>query len=284
MDAVTRHPPKARALLAWYDKNRRDLPWRAKLKGQANPYHVWLSEIMLQQTTVATVTPYFEKFLKQWNSLEDLAHAELEDVLLSWAGLGYYTRARNLKRCAETVVSDLGGEFPRTEPELLRLPGIGPYTAAAISAIAFGQKATVVDGNVERVITRLFQIEDPLPKSKPEIGDRAKSLTSPTRPGDYAQAIMDLGATVCRPKSPNCAVCPWVKNCKSAHFGVAEAYPKRMRKKPKPRRSADLLYLLDPEGQVLARKRPDKDCWLRCGSFLLLNGMRSPSLENQPLT
>ena len=186
-------------LLAWYDCHRRVMPWRALPGETPDAYAVWLSEIMLQQTTVATVGPYFERFLVRWPTVTDLAAADLDDVLHSWAGLGYYARARNLHKCANVVVADLGGKFPDTEAELLKLPGIGPYTAAAVAAIAFGRRATVVDGNVERVMARLFAVIDPLPGSKPRLKELADSLTPNVRCGDYAQATMDLGAMICSP-------------------------------------------------------------------------------------
>jgi A/G-specific adenine glycosylase len=208
--AAAEHAPEiARKLLAWYDRERRDLPWRAPPGTLADPYAVWLSEIMLQQTTVKAVIPYYRKFLALWPSVEQLAAAADEDaVLAAWAGLGYYSRARNLHACAKAVVADHAGRFPSTERDLLELPGIGPYTAAAIAAIAFGRAVTPVDGNIERVTSRLFEIEAPLPKSKPEITAAARALAPDERAGDFAQAMMDLGATICTPKRPSCLVCP----------------------------------------------------------------------------
>ncbi len=204
------------ALLAWYDRHRRVMPWRAPAGARADPYHVWLSEIMLQQTTVATVGPYFIRFLARWPTIDALAKAPLDDILHGWQGLGYYARARNLHRCAQVVSRDFGGEFPETEDALRQLPGIGAYTAAAIAAIAFDRPASVVDGNVERVMARLFAIEDPLPAAKPVLRDCAASLApkparagARQRSGDYAQGLMDLGATVCTVRNPVCGRCPW---------------------------------------------------------------------------
>ena len=203
----------ARRLLRWYRNNARALPWRTGPKaqkegGKPDPYHVWLSEIMLQQTTVATVTPRYGAFLKRWPTVKHLAKAPLEDVLGEWAGLGYYARARNLHKCANVVASQHGGVFPDTEEELRALPGVGEYTAAAIAAIAFGKRAIVVDGNIERVVARLFAIETPLPGAKPVIKARAEEIWPKNNSGDFAQGLMDLGASICRPKAPLCDQCP----------------------------------------------------------------------------
>src|ERR1043166_7691394 len=200
-------------LLAWYDRHRRPLPWRAPAGKRADPYIVWLSEIMLQQTTVATVGDYFRRFVERWPTVEALAAAPIDEVLSAWAGLGYYARARNLHACALAVAGPHGGRFPGDEAALLALPGIGAYTAAAIRAIAFDQPASAVDGNVERVIARLYAIETPLPDAKTEIRARAARLVPAERAGDYAQAMMDLGATVCTPRSPRCVICPLMANC-----------------------------------------------------------------------
>lgn len=250
-------------LLDWYDGAARDLPWRIPPgvcnAGQriANPYHVWLSEIMLQQTSVTAVIPYFEKFLKAWPTIKALASADRDDVLAAWAGLGYYARARNLHKCAGIVAQDFAGQFPDTEEGLKSLPGVGPYTAAAIAAIAFDRAATVVDGNVERVISRLFAIEEALPKSKSQIGELAAQLTPQSRPGDYAQAIMDLGATVCRPKGPDCGNCPWADACEAHKREAPEEYPRRAKKKPRPLRTGT-AYWLESDGHVYLRRRADK--------------------------
>ncbi|MCH8112381.1 MAG: A/G-specific adenine glycosylase [Proteobacteria bacterium] len=203
-----------RRLLDWYDANGRDLPWRTK-GARGDPYRVWLSEIMLQQTTVGTVIPYFQNFVHRWPALSALAAADLDDVLIAWQGLGYYARARNLHRCAQVLCAEHGGRFPADEAGLRSLPGIGPYTAAAIAAIAFDRPATVVDGNVERVMARLFAVEAPLPESKALLTRAAAGLTPRRRPGDYAQALMDLGATVCTPRAPDCGACPWRRGCRA---------------------------------------------------------------------
>jgi len=246
-------------LLDWYDSNHRQLPWRASPGAPlAEPYRVWLSEIMLQQTTVATVGPYFEKFIDRWPTVVALAAAELDEVLTAWAGLGYYARARNLHRCAQVVATDHQGKFPPTETELRELPGIGPYTAAAITAIAFGQRATVVDGNVERVVARLFAVEEQLPKAKSALWELADGLTPNARAGDYAQAVMDLGATVCRPRGPLCSECPVMDACTGRLTGNVESYPRRVAPKPKPKRLGTAFWLRRADGKVLLRRRPDK--------------------------
>ncbi len=248
----------ARRLLAWYDRARRDLPWRARPGESADPYRVWLSEIMLQQTTVATVGPYFARFLARWPDVHGLAAAPLDRVLTEWAGLGYYARARNLKKCAEVVARDLGGRFPDTEAGLAALPGIGPYTAAAIAAIAFDRAATVVDGNVERVIARVFAVTDPMPASKPVLREKARDLTPSVRPGDYAQAMMDLGATVCRPRTPLCASCPVAGDCAAHALGIAAELPRRAAKKARPVRRAVAWLGHDGKGAIVLRRRAEK--------------------------
>ncbi|NDG05417.1 MAG: A/G-specific adenine glycosylase, partial [Alphaproteobacteria bacterium] len=205
--------PDPAALLRWYDRHRRVLPWRA-LPGQvADPYAVWISEIMLQQTTVAAVIPYFQKFMRLWPTLQDLADAPLDAVLRQWAGLGYYRRARLLHQCAQVLRTEYDGKIPAQEQELIKLPGFGPYTAAAVAAIAFDEPATVVDGNVERVMARIFAVSQPLPQAKTELRQHAAALQPKCRHGDYAQALMDLGATVCAPRQPQCPICPWQSNC-----------------------------------------------------------------------
>ena len=246
-----------KSLLAWYEAERRDLPWRYGPRKAADPYKVWLSEIMLQQTTVKAVVPYFQKFVARWPTIMALAAAPLEEVLQQWAGLGYYSRARNLKACADAVVRDFGGVFPRTEEELLELPGIGPYTAAAISAIAFGQKATPVDGNVERVVSRLFAVRQPLPGAKPEIKRLAATLTPQRRAGDFAQAMMDLGAEICTPKKPSCLVCPIQQDCAASAQNLAELLPLKAAKAARPSRYGIAFLVQREDGAMLLRQRPE---------------------------
>ncbi len=249
-----------RALLRWYDRHRRVLPWRAASGQRAEPYHVWLSEIMLQQTTVATVGPYFERFVRRWPDIGALARAPLDDVLHGWQGLGYYARARNLHRCAGEVSRDFDGRFPDTEDGLRALPGIGPYTAAAIAAIAFDRPASVVDGNVERVMARLRAVETPLPGAKSALRDLAAELAPRRgngRPGDYAQALMDLGATVCRPRRPACDRCPWEGACQARHAGNAETLPRRAARTARPVRRGVAFWAVRSDGAVLLRRRPE---------------------------
>ena len=245
-------------LLAWYDRHRRTLPWRAPPGERTAPYRVWLSEIMLQQTTVATVGEYFRRFVERWPTVEALAAAPLDDVLSAWAGLGYYARARNLHACAQVVAEAHGGRFPEDEAGLRALPGIGPYTAAAIQAIAFDHPASAVDGNVERVIARLHALETPLPDVKPEIAARAAKLVPQSRAGDYAQAMMDLGATVCVPRTPRCVICPLMAGCKARKQGIAEELPRRAPKALKPTRRGLAFVLARKDGAILLRKRPEK--------------------------
>ena len=244
-------------LLAWYDRHRRELPWRA-LPGQtSDPYRVWLSEIMLQQTTVKAVGPYFEKFTARWPTVAALGAASLDDVLRMWAGLGYYSRARNLHACAVTVLRDHDGVFPDTEDGLRALPGIGPYTAAAIAAIAFGRRTMPVDGNIERVVSRLFAVEDPLPKAKPLIQSLASTLLGPARAGDSAQALMDLGATICTPKKPTCALCPLNDDCAARTRGDQETFPRKAAKKSGAlRRGA--AFVVTRGNELLVRTRAEK--------------------------
>ncbi len=266
-------PDLADRLLAWYDRHARVLPWRARAGERPDPYRVWLSEIMLQQTTVVTVGPYFARFLARWPTVEALAAAPLDDVLGAWAGLGYYARARNLHRCAQVVVSEHGGRFPQTEEGLLTLPGIGRYTAAAITAIAFGRRAVVVDGNVERVMSRMFAIAAPLPKSKPLMYEAADRLTPDARAGDYAQAVMDLGATICTPRSPRCLLCPWHTGCRAHAAGTAERYPAKAAKPERPLKRA-VAFVLLKDGAVWLRRRPENG---------LLGGMlEAPSTPWRP--
>lgn len=251
----------SKPLLAWYDEHRRDMPWRAMPDEESDPYSVWLSEIMLQQTTVVTVKPYFERFIEQWPTVGDLADASLDDVLKAWAGLGYYARARNLHKCAVLVAREHGGRFPDTEAALIALPGIGRYTAAAIAAIVFGRRATVVDGNVERVMARLHGVDEPLPAAKPLLYRHAEAMTPERRCGDYAQAVMDLGATLCSPSRPACGLCPWSAACKANAAGQAETLPRRQKKAPRPTRFGTAFWLeRDGAGgpEVLLRRRPER--------------------------
>jgi A/G-specific adenine glycosylase len=233
------------------------LPWRARPGETADPYRVWLSEIMLQQTTVAAVGPYFANFLARWPNVEALAAAPLDDVLTAWAGLGYYARARNLHKCAQAVAAR-GGEFPSDEAGLLALPGIGAYTAAAIAAIAFDRRAVVMDGNVERAVARLHRVENALPAAKPELRALTDALTPDHRPGDYAQAVMDLGATICTPRKPRCALCPWREDCAAFRAGDAEDYPRKTAKAGRPVLHAVAYWMTLPDGSVLLRRRPEE--------------------------
>jgi A/G-specific adenine glycosylase len=245
-------------LLQWYDAHARVLPWRARSPLRMDAYKVWLSEIMLQQTTVAAVKDYFLRFIARWPTVVDLAEAPLDDVLRAWAGLGYYARARNLHACAQAVVRDHGGLFPDSPESLLGLPGIGPYTAGAIAAIAFNKPFAAVDGNVERVISRLEAIEMPLPESKPTIKARAQSLMTARRPGDFVQALMDLGATVCTPKSPNCEICPWTEDCAGRRLGIAATLPRKAPKQKIPTRHGHAYVAVRSDGAVLLRRREAK--------------------------
>ncbi|TCT06826.1 A/G-specific adenine glycosylase [Aquabacter spiritensis] len=247
----------AETLLAWYDRNRRRLPWRAEPGRRADPYHVFLSEIMLQQTTVKAVGPYFSAFLTRWPTVADLAAAPLDQVLSAWAGLGYYARARNLHACAKAVVARHGGRFPADEAALRDLPGIGPYTSAAIAAIAFDIPASPVDGNIERVVSRLHAIATPLPKAKTEIRQRAAALTPRLRAGDFAQAMMDLGATICTPRSPVCGLCPLDAGCTARALGTPSLYPVKTPKTAKPARTGIAFLAVRADGAVLLRTRPD---------------------------
>ncbi len=245
-------------MLAWYDRHRRDLPWRARPGEVADPYRVWLSEVMLQQTTVQAVAPYFQRFTERWPTVQALASADLDAVLHAWAGLGYYARARNLHRCAQVVAFEHGGRFPDTEEALRRLPGIGAYTAAAIAAIAFDRPAAVLDGNIERVISRVFAVEDPLPGSKETLRRLAGTLTPDLRPGDYAQALMDLGSSICVPRRPRCILCPWSDACRARALGIQEDLPRKAAKAERPVRRGIAFWLVNPEGAVLLRRRPEE--------------------------
>jgi A/G-specific adenine glycosylase len=262
-------------LLAWYDRHRRKLPWRPPAGERADPYRVWLSEIMLQQTGVKTVGPYFEKFLARWPDIDALGRATLDDVLRMWAGLGYYSRARNLHACAVAVRRDLGGVFPDTEEGLRALPGIGPYTAAAIAAIAFDRRTMPVDGNIERVVSRLFAVEESLPKAKPLIQQLATTLLDAgdgksragdeksragdekSRAGDSAQALMDLGSSICTPKKPACALCPLNDDCVSRALGDQETFPRKAAKKTGAQRRG-AAFVVTRGDALLVRTRPEK--------------------------
>ncbi|MBM3572323.1 MAG: A/G-specific adenine glycosylase, partial [Alphaproteobacteria bacterium] len=248
-------PAIVRPLLTWYDRHRRRLPWRALPGETPDPYRVWLSEIMLQQTTVPVVGPYFERFVRQWPSVRDLAAAGVDDVTRLWAGLGYYARARNLHACARAVVERHGGRFPDQEAALRELPGIGPYTAAAVAAIAFDRQATAVDGNIERVVARLFRVETPLPRAKAELRRLAATLTPLERCGDYTQALMDLGSAVCAPRSPKCAVCPIAEMCAGHRAGMAADLPRRAAKAERPRRHGVAFWAISDDDVVLLRRR-----------------------------
>ncbi|MBI2977956.1 MAG: A/G-specific adenine glycosylase [Rhodospirillales bacterium] len=247
-----------RRLLRWYDRHRRELPWRAPPGGTPDPYRVWLSEIMLQQTTVATVAAYFRRFVARWPTVAALAADDLDQVLHAWQGLGYYARARNLHKCARIVAGGMDGRFPESEAALRKLPGIGAYTAAAIAAIAFGKKATPVDGNVERVTARLYAVPMPLPAGKKRLRALAAGLTPRRRTGDFAQAMMDLGATICTAKAPACDACPLLSDCRAGRTGRAARYPARAAKKPRPVRHGTVFWAVRGDGQVLLRRRPPK--------------------------
>ena len=245
-------------LLAWYDRHRRDLPWRARPGETADPYRVWLSEIMLQQTTVVTVAPYFARFVARWPDIRALAAATLDEVLHEWQGLGYYARARNLHACARAVVARHDGVIP-SDPDALRaLPGIGDYTAAAIAAIAFDQPSAAVDGNVERVVARLFAVGEPLPQAKPSLRALATALVPQQRVGDFAQAMMDLGAVLCTPRRPRCVLCPWRGDCAAAAAGIQESLPARAEKPERPVRYGVVFWLEREDGAVMLRRRPEK--------------------------
>ncbi len=274
----------AALLLAWYDASARVLPWRAPPgTPPPDPYRVWLSEVMLQQTQVAAVIPYFEAFTTRWPDFASLAAADDADVMSAWAGLGYYARARNLLAAARAVARGHGGRLPDSEAALRALPGFGPYTAAAVAAIAFGQRAVVVDGNVERVVARLFAVADPLPNAKPRIRDLTDSITPDARAGDFAQAMMDLGATICTPRNPKCLICPLAERCEARRAGTPEAFPVKAKKAARPVRHGTFFWL-ERDDAVLLVRRPAKG---------LLGGMRAlptgpwtetpPGLEGAPV-
>ena len=252
-----------RQLLGWYDAHARVMPWRVSPRDRAagvrpDPYRVWLSEVMLQQTTVAAVKDYFHRFTARWPTVAALAAAPDAEVMGEWAGLGYYARARNLLKCARAVVADHGGQFPTTRVGLLTLPGIGPYTASAIAAIAHDEPATVVDGNVERVMSRMFRVETPLPAAKADLTALAERLTPARRPGDHAQAVMDLGATICTPRSPACGICPVMGFCAARRAGIAADLPRKTAKAAKPTRAGTLWVARRPDGALLVERRPDR--------------------------
>ena len=251
-------------LLAWYDRHARRLPWRAEGGAASDPYRVWLSEVMLQQTTVAAVKAYFEKFTRLWPTVQALAAADENDVMSAWAGLGYYARARNLIACARAVAA-AGGRFPDDEVGLRALPGIGRYTAAAVAAIAFGRRAVVVDANVERVVARLFAVEEALPAARPTIERLTDTITPVARAGDFAQAMMDLGSTICTPRAPACAICPLSNRCAARATGAPESYPRKAPKVARPIRKGTLFWL-EADGAVLLVRRPASG---------LLGGMRA---------
>ena len=256
--AETSRGRREQALLAWYDRHRRILPWRAGPHETPDPYRVWLSEIMLQQTTVTTVAPYFIRFIQKWPDVSSLAASPLGDVLKAWAGLGYYARARNLHACAQVVATEHDGAFPTDEAALLTLPGVGAYTAAAIAAIAFDQSAMPVDGNIERIVTRLFAVEEELPAAKPTIRQLAATLTPASRAGDFAQALMDLGATICTPRRPACALCPLNDGCAARRRGDPETFPVKAPKRKGTLRRGAAFFALRADGMVLVRSRPSR--------------------------
>jgi len=242
--------------LGWYDVNKRDLPWR----DVGDPYKTWLSEIMLQQTTVAAVKSYYIKFLEKWPAVHDLAAATQEEVLHEWAGLGYYSRARNLHKCAQMIVRDFDGEFPSDQKQLLSLPGVGDYSSAAIRTIAFNKPATVVDGNIERIMSRIFAIKDPLPKSKPILKERAALFfdAMDDRAGDFAQALMDIGSGVCTARSPKCERCPVQNHCAATTLENTADYPFKIKKKKRPYKKAYAYIITNEKGEILLERRPDK--------------------------
>ena len=250
----------ARSLLAYYDRHARVLPWRMEPGSldRPDPYRVWLSEIMLQQTTVAAVIPYFEKFIGRWPTIAALAASDESEIMAAWAGLGYYARARNLVACARVVAHVHDGHFPDTEDTLRTLPGVGAYTAAAIAAIAFGQRAVAIDSNVERVVSRLFAIADPLPRGRGRIRVAADAITPDARAGDFAQAMMDLGSGICTPRAPQCLICPLCDACAAHATGQAEALPVKAPKREKPHRSGRIWWLERDDGHVWIERRDDR--------------------------
>ncbi len=276
--------PLSDAILSWYDRSARRLAWRVapadRAKGVApDPYRVWLSEVMLQQTTVATVTPRFEAFVERWPTVLALAAADEDDVLAAWAGLGYYARARNMHACARQVANERGGVFPDTEEELLKLPGVGPYTAAAIAAIAFDRRAVVVDGNIERVAARLFLIDRPIREAKAELKERLEGVWPTRRSGDFAQGLMDLGATVCTPTTPSCLICPATAYCAASADGDPARLPVKAKRAAKPEREGVAYALFDTRGRVLLEKRPPKGL---LGGMLALPSAGWSAIDSDP--
>jgi len=258
--SMTQIAPRAKDLLAWYDVNRRDLPWRARPGHTANPYHIWLSEIMLQQTSVTATIPYFQKFLSLFPTVQHLANADVSQVMTAWAGLGYYARARNLHFCAQKIARQ-GGEFPREVEALEKLPGIGPYTARAIAAIAYGTPVVPIDGNVDRVISRAFAIQTPFPAAKLEIAallpQIASQLEAQSRASDFAQSLFDLGASLCG-RTPDCLLCPWQSHCAAHAQGIAASLPRKAEKKPRPTRYGAAFWIQNRQGEIFLRNRPPK--------------------------
>ncbi|MFP4313200.1 MAG: A/G-specific adenine glycosylase, partial [Alphaproteobacteria bacterium] len=271
-------------MLEWYDKHKRTIPWRAMDGQKPDPYHVWLSEIMCQQTTVQAVVPYFLKFIDKWPRVHDLATAEREEVMKAWAGLGYYARARNLHKCAQIISGDYGGRFPENKADLLKLPGIGDYTSSAIAAMAFNKAETVVDGNVERIMARYLAIQTPLPKGKPDL-KRAASLLfegAHERPGDFAQSLMDLGATICTPRSPKCMICPIAEGCKAREQGIQDTLPAKEPQKPKPQKFGYVYWLHNDQGEYLLQTRPDTE--MLGGMIALPTSEWLPKTQKQALS
>jgi len=256
-------------VLNWYDANRRVFPWRDKSGQKSNPYRVWLSEIMLQQTTVQTVDAYYRAFLKRWPNVTALAHSDLDDVLAAWAGLGYYSRARNLHRTAQIVAFEYEGKFPESAAELKRLPGIGTYTASAIASIAFGERVAAIDANGERVLARLFALDEPLPKIRGQIALLADGLVPADRPGDFAQSLMDLGSLICSAKRPECSICPVARHCLGRRRGIADRLPLKTRVRDKPTKRGAAFVAFDRSGSILLERRPEKG---------LLGSMMQPPL------
>jgi len=253
----TKKPDLSKTLLAWYDVHRRVLPWRAPAGKRADPYRIWLSEIMLQQTTVQAVAAYYRKFLAKWPDVKALADARQDEVLAAWAGLGYYARARNLHAAAKLVANQMGGKFPATAQDLRALPGVGAYTAGAISAIAYDEKQAAMDANAERVIARLYAVATPMPKAKTELHALCSALV-PERAGDFAQALMDLGSAICTPKRPACGNCPWTDDCLARQQGIQEQLPVKAPKMARPLKRGAAFVARDKSGAVLLVQRPDK--------------------------